>query len=65
MKIYVWPDASWVAAEDFGDYQDAWRGDDYAILDVDDQLEEHQIDQMIYKDIRWSVNEDLATLLKS
>ena len=66
MTIYVWPDASWVYAQDFCDYQDSWRGDDYAILEVDDQLEEDQIDQILYEDLRWSVNvnEDLSTLLK-
>jgi len=34
MDFLVWPDGSWVAAQDYDDFADAWRGDDFVRIDV-------------------------------
>jgi len=31
IKVYVWPDGTWLYAHEYNDVEDAWRGDDYAI----------------------------------
>ena len=46
MIIYVWPDASWMDSTEYDDNLDAWRGDDYIHVHVDDNVED--IDQWVH-----------------
>lgn len=35
-RIFIWPDASWMYAEDYDDVRDRWRGDDF--IDMNTEL---------------------------
>lgn len=47
MKIYVWPDGTWVAVDDYCEVADAWRGDDYYTLDVPDSILHEDVDTYV------------------
>jgi len=40
MEIMVWPDNSWMEAEDYEDVLDQWRGDDFTRLRVPERAVE-------------------------
>lgn len=42
--VYIWPDASWMYAHEYSDWQDAWKGDDYAIVEAPVDATEEDID---------------------
>lgn len=45
MRIFVWPDGSWMYADEHEDIIDSWRGDDYVELLVDSWWDEEDIDR--------------------
>jgi len=47
MEIYVWPDCSWMAAEDYEDARDGWRGDDFLSIEAPDSGQDHDIDMFV------------------
>ena len=49
-EIYVWPDGSWVWAEEHSELEDAWKGDDFYVRHVNATLTEEEIDALVLKD---------------
>ena len=46
-RIYVWPDGTWLDAEEHEDALDAWRGDDCLACHVPGGLLDEAVDQVI------------------
>ena len=49
-EVYVWPDGSWVWSEDYSDLEDTWKGDDFYVRYVKEDLTEEEIDALVLKD---------------
>jgi hypothetical protein len=48
MEIYVWPDCSWMPAEDYEDVRDGWRGDDFLAIEAPSSTQgDHHIDMFV------------------
>jgi len=51
IKIYVWPDNSWISEEDVDDIdlyiQSSGKSDDYAIYNIPTELESEDIEELI------------------
>lgn len=45
MRIYVWPDGSWMYADEHCDAIDRWKGDDFFEMLVDSWWDEDDIDR--------------------
>ena len=53
-EIYIWPDGSWVWSEDYSEPEDAWKGDDFYVRYVKEDLTEEEIDALVLKELRTS-----------
>jgi len=45
IRLFVWPDGSWLPCDEYEDYTDAWRGDDYVETSVPAGLCDAEIDR--------------------
>lgn len=45
--IYVWPDKSWLRKEDYEDVEENWRGDDFEIIEFQNDLSDEEIEKII------------------
>ncbi len=50
-KIYYWCDACWVDSLDALDIMLYHRSDDYAIIEVPDEMDDEEIDQLVHEKI--------------
>ena len=55
VEVLVWPDGSWMYADDHEDVVDAWRGDDYFTMSVPDTLDEEGIELLCMTSVTWPV----------
>ena len=45
-RIHVWPDGSWLDAEEHEDVLERWRGDDFSVIEVPGSLEDEVVDRI-------------------
>lgn len=53
--VYVWPDGSWMHAEDFNEFEDMWKGEDFSIHKLPDSMEEEEIDQFALEQVTFTL----------
>lgn len=45
--VYAWCDATWRHEEEYSDFGDAWKGDDYVVLYVPEEYDDEEIEQYV------------------
>lgn len=59
-RIFIWPDASWMYAEDHCDVMDKWRGDDFVDLHTG-LTNERDIDSLAEQFVHWEYQHETPT----
>ncbi len=46
--IYIWPDDTWMYAENYEDIEQTHKSDDFATIEISAELDDEEIEELVY-----------------